>query len=59
MALAEAIAQLAGDGSRAAALAAAARRRVETELSFAARMARVESIYEQLIAERQKRRGLA
>jgi glycosyltransferase involved in cell wall biosynthesis len=58
-ALAEAIAQLAGDKPRAAALAGAARRRVETELSFAARMARVESIYEQLIAERQKRRGLA
>jgi hypothetical protein len=48
-----------GDRPRAAALAAAARRRVETELSFAARMARVEHIYDQLIAERQKRRGLA
>jgi hypothetical protein len=41
------------DAAGARTRAEAARRRVETDLSFARRMARVEAIYEQLIAERE------
>ncbi len=58
-ALAGAIARLIEDRQLAVALAAAARRRVETELSFSARMARVEGIYEHLMAERETGRRSA
>jgi len=43
----------------AAAMAASARRRVETDLSFASRMSRVEAIYEALAAERTARKASA
>lgn len=49
-ALAGAIAGLSDDPATAAAFAAAARRRVETELAFATRVAKVERIYEALMA---------
>jgi glycosyltransferase involved in cell wall biosynthesis len=55
-ALAQAIARLIADRSLAGALASAARRRIETELSFAARMARVETIYEKLMADHGRNR---
>jgi glycosyltransferase involved in cell wall biosynthesis len=54
--LAQAIARLIADRSLGDALAGAARRRVETELSFAARMARVETIYETLMADHGRNR---
>lgn len=50
-ALATAIAGLCDDPAAAAALAAAARRRVETELAFSTRVAKVERIYQALMAE--------
>jgi glycosyltransferase involved in cell wall biosynthesis len=50
-ALAAAIAELCDEPARAAAFAAAARQRVETELAFATRVAKVERIYEALMAE--------
>lgn len=55
-ALAAAIRRLASNPSEARLLAQAARARVETDLSFATRMARVEAIYDALMAERQHRR---
>jgi hypothetical protein len=45
------MAELSDDPVRARRLAAAARERVETELAFANRVAKVERIYEQLMAE--------
>jgi glycosyltransferase involved in cell wall biosynthesis len=50
--LAAAIESLLADPAKARAMAAHARRRIETDLSFASRMARVEAIYEELAAER-------
>lgn len=52
-ALAQAITAALRDAAGARTRADAARRRVETDLSFTRRMARVEAIYEQLIAERE------
>jgi glycosyltransferase involved in cell wall biosynthesis len=49
--LAEATARALADGPSLAAHVIAARRRVEHDLSFDARMARVESLYEQLVAD--------
>jgi glycosyltransferase involved in cell wall biosynthesis len=51
-ALAEGIERALADRDAARARAAAARRRVETELSFDRRMERVEAIYEELLAFR-------
>jgi glycosyltransferase involved in cell wall biosynthesis len=53
--LAQAIAELCDGPDRARTLAAAARRRVETDLSFATRVAKVERIYEELVAARTRR----
>lgn len=50
--LGAAMTALAADPARARALAAAARQRVETELSFARRVAKVEDIYTRLMHER-------
>ena len=50
--LARAMATLIDDPARGRALATAARRRVETDLSFARRVARVEDIYTRLMRER-------
>jgi glycosyltransferase involved in cell wall biosynthesis len=50
-ALGDLVLQLLRDGSERQALARAARRRVEQEFSFDRRLARVESIYERLVAE--------
>ncbi len=50
--LAAAMAALAADPARGRALAAAARQRVETDLSFARRVAKVEDIYTRLMHER-------
>lgn len=50
--LAAAMAALAHDSARGQALAAAARQRVETDLSFARRVAKVEDIYTRLMRER-------
>lgn len=50
--LAAAMAALGHDSARGQALAAAARQRVETDLSFARRVARVEDIYTRLMRER-------
>lgn len=54
-ALERAVAEALGDPTAARARADAARRRVETDLSFARRVARVEAIYERLIDERTTR----
>jgi glycosyltransferase involved in cell wall biosynthesis len=51
-ALAAAVRRVLTDWPAARARAAAARRRVETELSFEARMRRVEAIYEELALAR-------
>jgi glycosyltransferase involved in cell wall biosynthesis len=48
--LARAIETLLANGSLARQLADAARRRIETELSFSARMRRVETVYQELVA---------
>lgn len=56
-ALIAAMAELSDDPARARHLAAAARQRVETELAFATRVAKVERIYEQLMAEAGKGRA--
>jgi glycosyltransferase involved in cell wall biosynthesis len=48
-ALVEAVLDVIGDRDAAAARARAARRRIETELSFAARMRQVETIYRELV----------
>jgi hypothetical protein len=45
------------DRGASAVLAAAARRRIETELSFECRMQKVESIYEMLAADASATRG--
>lgn len=58
-ALAAAIRRLVADPTTARSLADAARRRVETDLSFGTRMARVEAIYDALMAERRSRRRRA
>lgn len=50
--LARAMAALADDPARGRALAMAARQRVETELSFARRVATLEDIYDRLVRER-------
>ena len=55
--LVRAMAELHDDPARGQAFAAAARRRVETDLSFATRVARVEGIYEQLVREREQERA--
>jgi glycosyltransferase involved in cell wall biosynthesis len=55
-ALVGAMAELCDDPARARSLAAAARHRVETDLAFANRVARVERIYEELMAARGRRR---
>jgi glycosyltransferase involved in cell wall biosynthesis len=52
--LASAIAELTDDRGKAAAFADAARRRVETDLSFATRVAKVERIYEELMGGRRR-----
>jgi glycosyltransferase involved in cell wall biosynthesis len=52
--LARAVERLYADPALRRSLAAAARRRVETTLSFAARVARVEAIYDELIAARRR-----
>ncbi|HUU32484.1 MAG TPA: glycosyltransferase, partial [Vicinamibacterales bacterium] len=57
--LAGAMAALAHDPARAHALAAAARQRVETDLSFARRVAKVEDIYTRLMRDRQTAGGRA
>jgi glycosyltransferase involved in cell wall biosynthesis len=49
-ALSDAMEAVVADSSLGHRLARAARRRIETELSFAARMRRVESLYEELVA---------
>lgn len=54
-ALASAIAELCDDPIRAATFAAAARQRVETDLAFATRVAKVERIYEALMIETGRR----
>jgi glycosyltransferase involved in cell wall biosynthesis len=51
-ALAGAIESLLADPARTRTMAAHARRRVETDLSFASRMMRVEAVYEELAARR-------
>jgi glycosyltransferase involved in cell wall biosynthesis len=56
-ALSLAIGGLCDDLSAARALAAAARRRVETELSFATRVAKLERIYEELVAAHGRRQA--
>jgi glycosyltransferase involved in cell wall biosynthesis len=58
-ALAAAIECAAGDPPSLASMAAAARRRVEREFSFAKRMERVEAIYEELVSVRQGRQAVA
>jgi glycosyltransferase involved in cell wall biosynthesis len=55
--LCEAIEVALGDRISTAARVAAARRRVETDLSFDARMAAVEAIYEELHAGRHSTQG--
>ncbi len=57
--LAGAMTTLAGDPARGRALAAAARQRVETDLSFARRVAKVEHIYTRLMYERHTAGGRA
>ncbi|MGE3473275.1 MAG: glycosyltransferase, partial [Vicinamibacterales bacterium] len=54
-ALESAIAELCDHPERARQLAAAARARVETDLAFATRVAKVERIYEELMAESRSR----
>jgi glycosyltransferase involved in cell wall biosynthesis len=55
--LCQAIEAVLGDSAAAASRVAAARRRVETDLSFDARMATVEAIYEELHAGRRRGHG--
>lgn len=56
-ALTSAVAELCDDPARARSLAAAARLRVETDLAFAGRVAKVERIYEELMAASGRRRA--
>lgn len=55
--LVAAMAELCDDPARARSLAAAARTRVETDLAFANRVAKVERIYEELMAASGRRRA--
>jgi glycosyltransferase involved in cell wall biosynthesis len=58
-ALTAALERSVADRAGAMSMAAAARARVERELSFSSRMARVESVYEELLSPRQRQRAVA